>query len=43
MNKIKTIIKKKDKDSVIIYKLRTLEYTEKIILGSDKKQSINII
>lgn len=43
MDKIKSIIKKEDNDSVVIYKLRTLEYIEKIILGSDKKESINII
>lgn len=41
--KINKIIVEKDCDSVIVYKLRTLEYTEKIILGSDKKQDINII
>ena len=41
--KIKNLIKKKDEDSVIIYEFRTMKYSKRVILGKDKKISIDFI
>jgi len=40
---INKIIKKKENDSVIIYEFRTMQYSKRIILGKDKKISIDFI
>ena len=40
---IKDLIKKKDGDSVIIYQFRTMKYSERVIIGKDKKQKLDFI
>ena len=32
-----------DEDSVVIYKLRTTKYSERVVLGEDKKEDTNFI
>lgn len=40
---IKRIIHLDDGDSVIIYKFRTMQYSERLVLGKDKKIDLNFI
>jgi len=37
------IMREEDGDSVVIYKFRTKKYTERLVLGVDKKEDINFI
>ena len=41
VDEIKNLIK--DKDSVIYYVFRTMKYSERKVIGEDKKQEINFI
>jgi CRISPR-associated protein Cas2 len=41
--KINRLIKKEDEDSVIIYEFRTMQYSSRVILGKDKKISLDFI
>lgn len=45
LEKMKYEIKKiiKDEDSVVIYKFRTMKYSERIVLGEDKKEDTKFI
>ncbi len=40
---IKKIIKSEDGDSVVIYKFKMMYYSEREVLGEDKKEDINFI
>lgn len=40
---IKKIVVEKEGDSVIVYRFRTLKYSEKIVIGHDKKADITFL
>jgi CRISPR-associated protein Cas2 len=40
---IQKIIKPDDGDSVIIYTFRTMQYSNRIVMGTDKKKDISFI
>lgn len=42
-HELKKIVKKDDNDSVVIYKFRTLQYSEREVLGEDKKEDIKFL
>lgn len=41
--RINKLIKKSDDDSVIVYEFRTMIYSKRVILGTDKKPNLDFI
>jgi len=43
VHNLKKIIKKKDEESIVIYKFRTMQYSKRVVIGADKKEDIKFI
>jgi len=42
-SELKPLIKEKDGDSVVIYKFRSMNYSERVVIGKDKKGDTQFI